>query len=194
MASADVLIHPVRLRVVQSLLGRRELTTAELAAELPEVPPATLYRHVAVLVEAGVLTVVGERRVRGAVERRYGLNPVNATAGREDLAAMTHEQLRTSFGVFAASLIAGFDAYLARPEVDPVHDALGFRTAAIHLREDDVAEFTERLREAVEPWLSPHPGARRHLFSTVLTPAPVPEAPSAPERPSADGTGSSTYR
>lgn len=194
MASADVLIHPVRLRVVQALLGDRELTTADLAAELPDVPPATLYRHVAVLVGAGVLRVVGERRVRGAVERRYGLNLSDASADRDDVAAMSREQLRTSFGVFAASLIAGFDSYLAGREVDPVHDALGFRTAAIHLREDDAAEFAERLREAVEPWLSPRPGARRHLFSTVLTPAAVPEAPPAPERPSAEGTGRGTYR
>ena len=174
MTSADVLLHPVRLRVVQSLLGHRELTTADLAAELPDIPPATLYRHVAVLVEAEVLSVVGQRRVRGAVERRYGLNPANASAGRDDLAAMSHEQLRTSFAVFAASLLAGFDAYLAGPDVDLASDALGFRTAAIHLREDDIAEFTERLRQAVEPWLAPRPGTRRHLFSTVLTPAPGP--------------------
>jgi DNA-binding transcriptional ArsR family regulator len=174
MTSTDVLLHPVRLRVVQCLLGNRQLTTADLALELPDIPPATLYRHVAVLVEAGVLSVVGQRRVRGAVERRYGLNPANASAGRDDLTGMTQEQLRTSFGVFAASLLAGFDAYLAGPDVDLASDALGFRTAAIHLRQEDIAEFTERLREAVEPWSSPRPGARRHLFSTVLTPAPGP--------------------
>lgn len=177
MTSADVLLHPVRLRVVQCLLGHRQLTTADLAIEMPDVPPATLYRHIAVLVEAGVLSVVGERRVRGAVERRYGLNPVNASAGRDDLTTMSSEQLRTSFGVFAASLLAGFDRYLTSPDVDLAHDALGFRTTAIHLREEEVAEFTERLREALEPWSSPRPGARRHLFSTVLTPAPGPAAP-----------------
>ena len=65
-----------------------------------------------------MLSVVGQRRVRGAVERSYGLNPANASAGRDDLAGMSHEQLRTSFGVFAASLLAGFDAYLAGPDVD----------------------------------------------------------------------------
>ena len=92
---------------------------------------------------------------------------------------MTHEQLRTSFGVFTASLLAGFDDYLAGPDVDLAHDAVGFRTAAIHLREDEVAELTERLRAAVEPWTSPRPGVRRHLFSTVLAPAPETGAPGA---------------
>ncbi len=174
MTSADVLLHPVRLRVVQCLLGDRELTTADLAAELPDIPPATLYRHIAVLVEAGVLAVVGQRPIRGAVERTYGLDPANASAGRDDLAGMTQEQLRTSFAVFTASLLAGFDAYLADPDVDLTSDALGFRTAALHLGEDDIADFTDRLRQAVEPWIAARPGTRRYLFSTVLTPAPGP--------------------
>lgn len=183
MTSAEVLLHPVRLRVVQSFLGERELTTAELSGELPDIPPATLYRHVAALVEAGVLSVVGQRRVRGAVERRYGLNPESASTRRDALATMTTEQLRTAFGVFAASLMAGFNTYLDGPDADPGHDALGFRTAAIHLAEDDVAEFTERLRAAIAPWRTPGPGSRRHLLSTVLHPAAVPGDPALPGDP-----------
>lgn len=170
MANVDVLLHPVRLRIVACLLGDRELTTADLAAELADIPPATLYRHVAALVDAGVLVVVAQRRIRGAVERRYALNQDSATAGREELATMSREQLRTSFSVFIASLLAGFDSYLARPDADPAHDALGFRTAAVYLGHDDVAAFTERLQAAIQPWQSPRPEARRHLLSTILTP------------------------
>ena len=73
MASADLLLHPVRLRIVQAFLGDRALTTSDLAAELADVPAASLYRHVARLVDAGVLAVVAERRVRGALERTYVL-------------------------------------------------------------------------------------------------------------------------
>jgi len=71
VSTADLLLHPVRLRIVQAFLGDRALTTGELRAELPDVPPASLYRHIARLVDAGVLGVVSERRVRGAVERTY---------------------------------------------------------------------------------------------------------------------------
>ena len=73
MATADLLLHPVRLRIVEAFLGDRALTTTQLRAELPDVPAGSLYRHVAKLVDAGVLSVVGERRVRGAVERTYVL-------------------------------------------------------------------------------------------------------------------------
>jgi hypothetical protein len=50
------------------------LTTTQLRAELPDVPPASLYRHVARLVERRVLSVVAERRVRGA--------PISTAAAR----------------------------------------------------------------------------------------------------------------
>ena len=61
--SVDLLLHPVRLRIVQAFLGDRALTTAQLAAELSDVPTGSLYRHVALLTKAGVLHVVAERRV-----------------------------------------------------------------------------------------------------------------------------------
>jgi Helix-turn-helix domain len=42
VASADLLLHPVRLRVVQAFLGDRALTTSELRSELPDVPAASI--------------------------------------------------------------------------------------------------------------------------------------------------------
>jgi DNA-binding transcriptional ArsR family regulator len=64
VTSADLLLHPVRLRILRAFLGDRALTTTELRTELPDVPPASLYRHVARLADGGVLSVVAERRVR----------------------------------------------------------------------------------------------------------------------------------
>jgi helix-turn-helix protein len=38
MASADLLLHPVRLRIIKAFLGDRALTVTQLAAELDDVP------------------------------------------------------------------------------------------------------------------------------------------------------------
>ena len=51
VTSADLLLHPVRLRIVQAFLGDRALTTTSLRDELCDVPPTSLYRHVARLVD-----------------------------------------------------------------------------------------------------------------------------------------------
>lgn len=60
MTSVDLVLHPVRLRIVQAFLGNRELSTAQLAEELSDVPKSGLYRHLAVLADADVLSVVGK--------------------------------------------------------------------------------------------------------------------------------------
>src|SRR5450432_1850225 len=69
----DLLLHPVRLRVVHAMSGGRTHTTSDLCARLPDVPKTTLYRHVGLLAEGGVLEVADEQRVHGAVERHYRL-------------------------------------------------------------------------------------------------------------------------
>ena len=40
--SVELLLHPVRLRIVQAFLGDRELTTVQLGELLPDVSTATL--------------------------------------------------------------------------------------------------------------------------------------------------------
>ena len=55
MKSAEILLHPVRMRIWQAFLGDRALTVSDLRAELTDVPSASLYRQVGVLVDNGVL-------------------------------------------------------------------------------------------------------------------------------------------
>src|ERR1700712_2699189 len=89
MATADVLLHPVRMRILQTLFDADPLTTAQRRERLPDIPPATMYRHVAVLAEAGVLEVVNEKRVRGTVERSYRVRPEEAVVDPAARATMT---------------------------------------------------------------------------------------------------------
>ncbi|BBG03774.1 MULTISPECIES: helix-turn-helix domain-containing protein [Pseudonocardia] len=166
---ADLLHQPVRWRIVQNLIGR-PLTTAQLAQRLPDVPTTTLYRHVAVLVQADVLHVTGERRIRGAVERTYELNTAAADG---DNTAPDRDRLRTMFTVYLAGLAGDFDRYLANDDVDPVRDGVSFRQAALWLSDEELAELQERITEAFAPFLehSPADERTRRILSTVFLPA-----------------------
>jgi DNA-binding transcriptional ArsR family regulator len=68
----DLLIHPIRLRIIQAL-GQDRLTTQELAERLPEVPLSSLYRHLQLLRRGDVLDVVEERLVNGIEEKVYAV-------------------------------------------------------------------------------------------------------------------------
>ena len=172
MATADLLLHPVRLRIVEAFLGDRALTTSALAAELADVPPASLYRHVARLVNAGVLAIVAERRVRGALERTYVLRLTAAAVGLDEVAAMSADDHRQAFMAFVAGLLGDFDRYLARGDIDLLRDGVGYRMAGLWL---DDAEYTELLREltqVLQPRLAnpPRPGRKRRILGYVLLP------------------------
>ncbi|MHB1809030.1 MAG: helix-turn-helix domain-containing protein, partial [Solirubrobacteraceae bacterium] len=117
MKRADVLLHPVRLRIWQAFLGDRALTTTELRNELPDVPPASLYRHIALLVEHGVLAVAAERRVRGAVERTHILRAAASSIGDDELSRMSKEEHEGAFRAYLAGLFADFERYLAAADV-----------------------------------------------------------------------------
>jgi DNA-binding transcriptional ArsR family regulator len=48
----DLLLHPIRLRIVHAMSGGRTRTTSELSTHLADVPKTTVYRHVGLLTEA----------------------------------------------------------------------------------------------------------------------------------------------
>ncbi len=174
MRPADLLLHPVRLRIVQTLLNDRALTTAELRGELSEVPVATLYRQVSALVDGGVLEVVGERRVRGAVERTYGLRPAAASVGAEDAAGMSAQDHGQAFLTFVAGLLSDFDRYLGRGDVDLGRDLVGYRQVALHLTDEETHALLAELRAALLARMGnePGPGRTRRVLTTVLMPVP----------------------
>jgi DNA-binding transcriptional ArsR family regulator len=163
----ELLVHPVRLRIVHALSGGDPLTTAQLCARLPDVSQATVYRHVSVLTDAGVLAVDGEHRVRGAVERSYRLEREKATIDAATAASAGPDEHRQVFAVAMATLIAEFNAYLDHGDPRPLEGLITDLRAAI----------LPRLRH------EPAPGRRQHLLSPILFPTVTP-----PGHPS-DGDG-----
>lgn len=172
MTTADLLLHPVRLRIVQAFLGDRALTTSELRSELEDVPPASLYRHMARLADAGVLSVVSERRVRGAVERTYVLRAAAASVGLDEVDRMSRDEHRQMFVAFVAGLLADFDRYLDRDTIDLPADGVGYRISGLWLDDDEYATFMRELTRVVQPRAANGPtrGRRRRIVAWVLFP------------------------
>ena len=174
MASADLLLHPVRLRIVQAFLGDRTLTVAQLADELGDVSAASLYRHVALLTKAGVLQVAGERRVRAVIERTYMLRVHAAQIQPDEAAAMTPEQHLAAFVAYAAGMLADVERYLMTGTPDRLRDGASYRRAALWLTDAEFADLVRDLVTIFQPRLAnpPAKGRRRRMVYNVLLPAP----------------------
>ncbi|SCG78072.1 helix-turn-helix domain-containing protein [Micromonospora humi] len=190
---AETALHPVRIRILRAVAGSR-LTTHDLVELLPDIPQATLYRHLALLVRTGLLDVVEQRRVRGTAERVYALPAHSATLDASALATATPEDHARYFTSFVSSLLSEFSRYLSRERIDLVADGVGYQQLVLHLTDAELAEFAAGFNALVGPLLSNEPGDGRtpRLLATVLMPADRPTPTGHDERQPGPTDGSTT--
>ncbi len=170
---AELILHPIRMRILMAL-GMEHLTAQQIAARLPDIPQATLYRHINKMAQGNLLEIVSQRQVRGATERVYSLKISNAVLNQEDLARATPEDLMQYFTTFTAGLLGDFAAYLNRhPEPLRDTDGLGFSTAPLYLSAEELAALQEGLRDLLLPYLEhqPTPQRKRMNLSMILLPS-----------------------
>jgi hypothetical protein len=163
--SADLLLHPVRLRVMLAFLGERALTSPQPVAELSDTPAARLCRHVAHLMNAGVLQVAAERRLRGTAERTYVPRLAAASIGPDEVASLNADDHRQGFMAFVAGWLADRDRYL-RPGFDPLRDQVGYRPAGVWL--DDAKLLSDLTALRLRLVIARRRGCRRRILATVL--------------------------
>ncbi|MGV3615524.1 MAG: helix-turn-helix domain-containing protein [Fimbriimonas sp.] len=173
MKRNDLIVHPVRSRIVGALAGRG-LTTAQLARLLPDVPTPSLYRHVRVLAEAEIIVPAESRQVRGATERTYTLAEGGGQIDPE--AATTPEARLTLLQNFTNLVVQGYRTYA---EAGGEEMAVAGMTA-LYLSEEEHAALREALRQALAPHLNhaPGDGRKRRLLSLIDQPdfEPAPES------------------
>ncbi|MEV6964459.1 helix-turn-helix domain-containing protein [Hamadaea sp. NPDC051192] len=182
---AELALHPVRIRILRSVAGAR-VTTRELVGLLPDVPQATLYRQLTVLVNSGLLEVVEEHKIRGAVERVYAL-AASATPDTAALATATPQDHDRYFTAFMTSLLAEFSRYLQREQIDFVADGVGYHQIVMQLSDAELAKFAADFSAILGPLLNNQPGDGRQprLLATILMPA-RPQVDTSVEAPSGD--------
>lgn len=168
--------------------GGRTHTTSDLCARLPDVSKATVYRHVGLLAEAGMLEVDGEQRVHGAVERRYRLHRARSVIGQDTAAAMSLDEHRHGFAAAMGALLAEFNAYLDRGHADPTADSVSYKQHPLWLDQEELAGLIDDIRSAIISRMGnePTPDRRAHLLATILF--PFQEPPREPPRPGRTGS------
>jgi DNA-binding transcriptional ArsR family regulator len=167
----DLILHPLRLRIIESLVNSDPLTPREMLKRLPGVAQATLYRHLKLLTDAGITTVTGEHPVRGVVERTYALGASIGQTPQEMLSAGREDQFRY-FARFVAVLLGQYGEYLSRDKFDLVADGVGYRQAPIYATDDEFKELVARLAAILmEAYQRPREGRKRRWVTTIIVPA-----------------------
>ena len=175
MKKTDLIIHPIRLRILTVLVGK-EMTTTQLAEALSDVPQATLYRHVKVLAEGGVLEVVAEREAHGAIERTYHLTQERSRLTAQDMRQVTPEAHVRYFNIFAATLVDAFARYVDTADVSRIGtDGASYQNVVVYLSDKEKAhlqkEFERLIRAVIGNTKSP--SRKGYLLASVVIPEPT---------------------
>ena len=165
MELAEVVMNPARQRIFQYLLVHDTATVKALRAALPDIPAASLYRHVKILMEHGVLQVVEERRVRGTVESVYRLDR-DALKVSDDGTMVQAALLRIS---------AAFAKYFAHEHGDPVADMLLMTSCTLRLTDAEFADFLAEINDVALRYMQKDAAEGCKLRQITLISAPTNE-------------------
>jgi Fe2+/Zn2+ uptake regulation proteins len=166
---AEIILHPVRMRIIQALAGGKRMTAQQLLDRLGDVPQATLYRQLKKMTDAGVLLVAEEIPVRGTLEKVYMLPEKGAEISDEELKQASAEDHLALFMQFAASIIGGYGRYLQQPDADLFKDGVSYRQISLYLTDEEnvrlIRSIWDLLKKAANN--EPNEQRRRRLFSVI---------------------------
>ncbi|WP_394233300.1 helix-turn-helix domain-containing protein [Niallia oryzisoli] len=168
----DILLHPVRLRIIQKFLGGDVRTAKELAQLLPEIAQATLYRQLDTLVKANILIISDEKPIRGTIEKVYSLNPLEASITTKDVNNVSKEEHIQYFMLFTTHLLAQFESYLEQEKIDLERDGVAYRQTAFYLSDEEFQDFFIEMAKIFQKASAnkPSPERKKRYISTIIIP------------------------
>lgn len=164
MEITELFMNPARQRILQQLLIHETGTVKELRKALPDIPSASLYRHMKLLTEAGILSVVGENRVRGTVESIYRVNKgaleIDDAKGLAVQAALL-------------GICASFAKYFSGDSPEPRKDMLMMTTCTLSLTDGEFMNFLSEINQVAVKYMDTSVKQDSKTRQITLISAPV---------------------
>ena len=139
----EIMLNPVRMRIIQELAYGQSVTATELCEKISDVPRTTMYRHINILIDNNILSVVSEKKVRGSVERTIALSISEITKHN------TIENAdQNAFG-FLMCNYAKFHNYFSGENADPAKDRIFMNNTMLMMSDTEFDQFLNEMRELV---------------------------------------------
>ncbi len=139
----DIVLNPVRLRIIQEIALRQSMTASELCERISDVPRTTMYRHINILLDSGILSVVSETKIRGSMERTLVLDI------GELIKNNTLEKASQNSLAFFVNRYARFHCYFSGDNPDPAKDRLFLNSTILMLDDNEFDKFLLELRDLI---------------------------------------------
>lgn len=168
----STILNPIRMQILKAVMFHKQATPKMISEQLPGVPIASLYRHLNKMIEENVLEIVGEQKVRGAMEKTVKVreNPLQSMQLRaEDL---TKSDLLELFYSFSVAQMMDMTAYVGEDDFPVEKNHLSFRSYILNLKDDEVLSFIKEVQAIINKY-GPNPSNeqnRPHKFTFALIP------------------------
>ena len=159
-------MNPVRQRIFQYFLLHETGTVKEIRKALPDVPSASLYRHIKILADAGVIEAVREVPKRGSVEKFYALAAPPADA-------KTNEGMNQMIQAALIALANDFSRYFSEGGNDPQKDMLTLGQATLMLSDEEFTAFLAEYSQMLAKFLHNKPSAERKTRKITFISSPA---------------------
>ncbi|MGE5396380.1 MAG: helix-turn-helix domain-containing protein [Chitinophagales bacterium] len=137
----EVILNPVRIRIIQELAIKGSITATELCEKISDVPRTTMYRHINILLDNNLLSVISEKKIRGSLERTLALNI-------EGLAKYnTIENASQNALAFLMNKYARFHNYFSCENPAPDKEKIFLNNAVLMMDDNEFDQFLSELRE-----------------------------------------------
>ena len=166
MELAEIVMNPVRQRIFQYFLLHETGTVKELRKALPDIPSASLYRHVKILADSSILMVVGENRIRGTVESVYRLN--------QDAMA-TEDETGNAVQMSLLSICASFAKYFSTGHAELRKDMLLFTSCTLLLTDQEFSEYLSEINQVTVKYMKEESSESSKMRRITLISAPANE-------------------
>ena len=161
----EACMNSTRQRIIQVIMIKKEATSAEIGEELQDIPRASLYRHIKVLLDAKIITVVKEEFKRGSVEKTYAIAP-----------QMPYDNTNEEYNSLIQSALMGlqgdFYRYFNGDNPDPQRDLLTVGTASLMMSDEEMIEFIKAYGNLLQKYMSNKPVEGRKVRKVTLVISP----------------------
>lgn len=123
----DCFIHPVKFKLLLEIQAKGKTTAKQLADKYSDILQASLYRYLKSMTEDGILEIVEENQIRGAVERTYDFSFDFGEETQKMVHSNSGEAYLQLFTQYIFGFLRQFQEYCARPDINIKEDISSFK-------------------------------------------------------------------
>jgi len=164
--------NPTRAKIFFEIFAKGQATAKHLTEKFPDISQPTIYRHIKALLSANMIKIVGEKPIRGVVEKSYSVNDEAGADISQTIDNNDGKGYLNLFIQFISGVTAEFAAYSEEEVIDIIEDVSAFTTAPFYATKDEIYEALTKIGEIVQPLLANEAAGGRRLrnFCTIITP------------------------